>query len=122
LSFTTATIGPSTTQDPNLAPPTFGQAIVAQLLVRAAGGQPAVPTVVRMAYDLDGFMIKRVSGSSSNAKTELFTPSPQGLLAESVDPNTGITRIVRNQLGQPRSVQQTMHVVSTPPMTKQAVP
>jgi YD repeat-containing protein len=84
----------------------MGQAILAQQLVRAAGAQPAIPTVVRMAYDLDGFMIKRVSGSSSNAKTELFTPSPQGQLAESVDPNTGITRIVRNQLGQPRSVQQ----------------
>ena len=27
-------------------------------------------------------------------------------LAESVDPNTGTTKIVRNQLGQPRSVQQ----------------
>jgi hypothetical protein len=37
-------------------------AILAQQLVRAAGGQPAIPTVVRMAYDLDGFMIKRVSG------------------------------------------------------------
>jgi RHS repeat-associated protein len=84
----------------------MGQAILAQQLVRAAGGQPAVPTVVRMAYDLDGFMIRRVSGSAANAKTELFTPSPQGQLAESVDPNTGITRIVRNQLGQPRSVQQ----------------
>jgi large repetitive protein len=82
----------------------MGQAILAQQLVRAAGGQPAVPTVVRMAYDLDGFMLKRVSGSA--AKTELFTPSPQGQLAESVDPNTGTTRIVRNQLGQPRSVQQ----------------
>ena len=84
----------------------MGQAILAQQLVRAAGGQPAIPTVVRMAYDLDGFMIKRVSGSATNPKTELFTPSPQGQLAESVDPNTGTTKIVRNQLGQPRSVQQ----------------
>jgi RHS repeat-associated protein len=84
----------------------MGQAILAQQLVRAAGAQLAIPTVVRMAYDVDGFMIKRVTGSAANAKTELFTPSPQGQLAESVDPNTGSTRIVRNQLGQPRSVQQ----------------
>ena len=84
----------------------MGQAILAQQLVRAAGAQLAIPTVVRMAYDLDGFMIKRVTGSSANPKTELFTPSPQGQLAESIDPNTGTTKILRNQLGQPRSVQQ----------------
>jgi hypothetical protein len=66
-------------------------------------------------------MLKRVSCSAANAKTELFTPSPQGQLAESADPNTGITKIVRNQLGQPFSVQQTMLVVWTPPMTRRAV-
>jgi hypothetical protein len=39
-----------------------------------------------MAYDLDGFMIKRTTGSAANPKTELFYPTPNGQLDSTIDP------------------------------------